>query len=97
MLKIKNMADVSECSCSECAYNKDLSCHTMAITIGDGDNPLCDTFFKSAAHGGVKGTAGVGACKVSACRHNENFECAASQIQIGTARNGSSCMTFSAR
>lgn len=97
MLKIKNMVDVSECSCSDCAYNTDMACHTIAITVGDGDRPMCDTFFKTSGHGGVKGTAGVGACKISACRFNENFECSAASIQVGMMGNDSSCLTFVGR
>ncbi len=97
MLKIKNMVDVSECGCSACAYNADLSCHTIAITVGDGDKPMCDTFFRSERHGGVKGTAGVGACKISSCRFNENLECGAPSIQVGMMDNDSSCLTFVAR
>ncbi len=97
MLKIKNMVDVSQCSCTDCAYNEEMSCHTIAITVGDGDRPMCDTFFKADQHGGVKGTAGVGACKVSACRFNENLECGAASIQVGMMDNDSSCLTFAAR
>ncbi len=97
MLKISNMASVSDCTCSECAYNTDQSCHAIAITVGDEDNPMCDTFFNTSGRGGTRGTAGVGACKVAACRHNENFECAAGTIHVGKLGNDSSCLSFSAR
>ncbi len=47
------MPQVTECEMSECAYNKDNACHAMAITIGDGAHPRCDTFFRSAGRGGA--------------------------------------------
>ena len=94
------MCSVSECEIVECAYNMDKACHAMAITIGDGVHPMCDTFFKSSTHGGVKNqTAGVGACKVSACCHNMDFECEAESIHVGYCGGHShgDCMTFAAR
>jgi hypothetical protein len=94
MLKIVNMSKVSQCKVSECAYNADNACHAIAITVGDGDNPMCDTFFQTGSHCGAKATAGVGACKVSACRHNQDFECSAGYIQIGNMESKVRCMTF---
>ncbi len=94
MFKIVNMSKVSECKASECAYNLDLTCHAIAITVGDGDRPMCDTFFKTEMRKTVKGTAGVGACKVSDCRHNLDFECAASTIRVGTMGANGACLTF---
>lgn len=92
------MANVSECAVSECAYNTGKSCHAIAITIGDGAHPMCDTFFKSSAHGGIKSqTAGVGACKVSSCRHNNDFECSSESIKVGICEDHGDCMTFSMR
>ena len=94
MLVTKKMPGVSECTIEECAYNISKSCHAIAITIGDGDHPMCDTFFKSTARGGAKDTAGVGACKVSACRHNKDFECSAAGINVGSLKNHGNCLTF---
>ncbi len=92
------MCSVSECEVAECAYNMAKACHAMAITIGDGAHPMCDTFFKSSIHGGVKNqTAGVGACKVSACCHNTDFECEAESIHVGYCEGHGDCMTFAAR
>jgi len=96
MLQTIKMPVVSECVIAECAYNANKSCHAIAITIGDGDRPMCDTFFKSPKHGGIKATAGVGACKVSACCHNTDFECGADSIQVGNEKNLGKCMTFAA-
>ena len=94
MFVMKKMPGVSECTIEECAYNISKSCHAIAITIGDGDRPRCDTFFKSMVPGGVIDTAGVGACKVSACRHNKNFECSAAGIHVGCLNNHANCLTF---
>jgi hypothetical protein len=94
MLQTINMPGVSECAVAQCAYNSNKSCHAIAITIGDGDRPLCDTYFNSSRHGGKKEMAGVGACKVSACRHNADLECGAANILVGHEGNNVKCMTF---
>ncbi len=96
MIKIVNMSKVSQCNVSDCAYNATEACHAIAITVGDGDKPMCDTFFKTAAHSAVHGTAGVGACKVAACRHNQGFECSANHIQVANIEGHVRCLTFAA-
>ncbi len=94
MFKLINMSGVSACDAGECAYNSNHACHAIAITVGDGETPMCDTYFRAAQHSDVKGSAGVGACKVSACQHNSGFECGAGRIQVGNQGNKVSCMTF---
>jgi hypothetical protein len=42
------MTRVKSCEVAECAYNSKKMCHALAITIGDLDNPMCDTFCQSA-------------------------------------------------
>lgn len=96
MPQTNKMPSVTECSIAECAYNANKACHAIAITIGDVNQPRCDTFFISPKHSGMKTTAGVGACKVSSCSHNKDFVCAASSIRVGLERNQGKCMTFSA-
>lgn len=89
------MPKVQECDVDQCAYNTDGKCHALAITIGDGENPMCDTFCQSSSKGGVKGsTAGVGACKVTACRHNQMLECSAKRISVGWEGQQADCLTF---
>jgi hypothetical protein len=90
------MPKVMDCSVSDCAYNAEKACHAMAITIGDNPNqPVCDTFFKSSAHGGVKDmTAGVGACKTADCSFNKDFECTASNIHVGMKGGEPDCLTY---
>lgn len=96
MLQMINMPGVSECAISECAYNANKACHAIAITIGDGVLPMCDTLFRSSRHGGIKDIAGVGACKVSACMHNMNLECGAPSIRVGQEGSDGKCLTFTA-
>jgi hypothetical protein len=78
----------------QCAYNQDNNCHALAITIGDGRSPDCDTFFGQAEKGGDgSGIAGVGACKVSACAHNQSLECTAGEISVGRNEDKVFCRT----
>jgi hypothetical protein len=84
-----------KCEVHDCVYNMDNHCHTMAITIGDGNNPRCDTFWHSTMKGGnASDMAGVGACKVSACKYNKKFECSARGITIRYHDHEPDCMTF---
>jgi hypothetical protein len=86
---------VSECAIKHCGYNVNNSCHAKAITIGDGINPGCDTFFDSGKHSReTKRRAGVGACKVTACKCNEDFECTAESITVGLNKEEINCLTF---
>ena len=92
------MAKVTKCDVADCAYNMDHKCHTMAITVGDGDNPMCDTFCNASTKGGDTDLmAGVGACKVSGCKHNSKLECTASGITVNYKDQEADCMTFESR
>ncbi len=89
------MTKIMGCDVTECAYNKDKHCRTLAATIGDMHNPRCDTYLKSQSKGGDDSIdAGVGACKVADCRHNERFECQADQVQVGYQGSEPDCLTF---
>jgi hypothetical protein len=93
-----NMPGVSACQISQCAYNANHTCHARAITIGDGNNPGCDTFLGGLGHAReTHRMAGVGACKVTACKYNDDFECMASEIHVGYASSLVNCLTFTAR
>ncbi len=94
MIKLLNLSGVAECSAGECAYNSNQSCHAIAITVGDGDLPMCDTFFTAQEHSADKGHAGVGACKVSVCQYNRDLECSAGRILVGKMENRVRCMTY---
>jgi hypothetical protein len=90
------MPKVSECRANECAYNKDGMCHALAITIGDGFRPQCDTFCLSPVEGGDPACTGcVGACKVADCVHNTSLECQAPDVCVGYNEGGVDCLTFS--
>lgn len=92
------MPKVAECVVSDCAYNVEDCCHAIAITIGDGVHPRCDTFCHSVMKGGdITCMAGVGACKVSSCMYNESFECGASEISVGYEEQEPDCLTFKSR
>jgi hypothetical protein len=97
------MSIVKDCAVQECAYNAENACHALAITIGEGGDPICHTFVCSTLHGGVDGgSAGVGACKVSGCRHNAGLECMAGGIRVGMEkihpeRRHADCMTYDPR
>ncbi len=93
-----DMSKVSECDVTECAYNRDKMCHAMAITIGDGERPMCDTFCSASTKGGdMSCMAGVGACKVLMCQYNQNLECNASEIHVGYNGQEIDCLTFQRR
>ncbi len=92
----KKMPIISECAVTECSYNKSKVCHAMAITVGDGSHPSCDTFFNVAKKGGVDDMAGtVGACKAHDCKYNDAFECSAPNIRVGAHANHADCQTYS--
>lgn len=92
------MPVVSECSATECAYNSNKSCQARAITVGDGDNAGCDTFWRSSQHASASEcSAGVGACKMEGCMFNEGLECMAESIHVAHLQSKVNCMSFSAR
>lgn len=89
------MPIISNCAVTDCAYNVTGSCGALAITVGDANNPRCDTYFAAVGHvSHTQIAAGVGACKVSACRHNHEFECTADIVKIGRPRGDAACLTF---
>ena len=91
------MPMINECSMADCAYNSEMKCHALAITVG-GPAPLCDTYLQSTQKGGDGDLiGGVGACKVGNCMHNTALECSAANIQIGMHAGHAECDTFSER
>lgn len=89
------MPQVNQCEATRCVYNFDDTCHARAITVGDGVNAMCDTFFNLESHNTRKEIAGVGACRVSKCKSNSDFECQANSISVGLSSEGARCMTYS--
>ena len=94
MIIATDMPEVAKCVVSQCAYNANDACHARAITIGEGSDPDCDTFFDNASHTSSSRTAGVGACKIDDCSHNRDFECTADSIQVGSKGSSVNCLTY---
>jgi len=93
----KPMSMVIDCEATQCIYNKDKKCHTLAITVGD-EEPCCDTFFSTESRGGYSDViGGVGACKVADCEYNNNFECSASGIHVVMNMDHPDCGTYEPR
>jgi hypothetical protein len=89
------MTRVKSCEVMKCAYNAGSMCHALAITIGDLNNPMCDTFCQSSTQGGFEeNIAGVGACKVESCNHNHCLECDCAGIDVGYQEDEIDCLSF---
>ena len=97
LLQPLQMSAVQSCGVEECAFNRLMACHAKAITIGDGDNPRCDTFFKNGKHSAAQMMAEVGACKVASCAFNQDFLCSAGKIEVDRGSDMADCMTYSQR
>ena len=98
MTMVEIMTSVSKCDVIDCSYNVDRKCHTPAITVGDDQNPRCDTFCHSMQKGGDHNiVASVGACKVQSCKYNRNLECQAGEISVGYQGDEPECTTFRPR
>lgn len=93
-----SMPKILSCSVSECAYNINYECHTMAITVGDGNHAECDTYYRAKSKGGAADLiGGVGACKVDICKFNKSFECSAPGINVAPHSGHADCKTFTSR
>lgn len=92
------MPIISNCEVTECSYNKDKMCHTLAITVGDSTCAMCDTFTKMNTKGGDGDvTGGVGACRADSCTFNQSLECTAGSILVGLHSNHADCKTYTPR
>ncbi|HAJ57297.1 MAG TPA: DUF1540 domain-containing protein [Candidatus Omnitrophica bacterium] len=92
------MPSILDCNASNCAYNRDEKCHAIAITVGGGACPLCDTSWMSPKKGGMPDVSGgVGACKVESCQFNRSLECGAEGIHIKLHASHADCGTFKKR
>lgn len=89
------MPVVNTCTAANCSYNREETCHALAITVGDTAYAQCDTFTTVAARGGDPEAVGhVGACKRSDCRHNVELECQAPGISVGVQEDRVDCLTY---
>jgi len=96
-MKVRNeMPAVGSCEVTQCAYNVSKNCHARAITVGDAQNPNCDTYLGIPQRSReTQRIAGVGACKVTGCKFNDDFECSAESILVGYRGTRINCLTFS--
>jgi uncharacterized protein DUF1540 len=93
-----SMPKILDCMVMDCSYNKNKECHAMAITVGSGGHPMCDTFVKLSQKGGVMDMmGGVGACREAGCKFNQALECSASGIHVGRHADHADCSTFTSR
>lgn len=80
-----SMSKISGCDVTDCSYNMDKQCRTMAITVGDSSCAMCDTYTKMSQKGGSPDIiGGVGACKESDCKFNQSLECSAGSIHVAS-------------
>jgi len=96
----KEMVKISSCDVTDCAYNKNNACHTLAITVGgpNDPSPCCDTYLHANQKGGMMDVqAGVGACKVDKCSYNTALECSAPSVKVGMHGSNPDCLTFKPR
>ena len=94
------MPKITECQVTQCSYNQNRQCHTMAITVGGPEDQCacCDTYFDAGQKGGIPDLTGsVGACKANSCEFNRSFECSAPGIQVGMHSGHADCTTFRPR
>lgn len=88
---------IERCGVQNCAYNVNGECHAKAITVGDGDNPRCDTYFSGENHTHSEKKGVVGACKVAGCIYNHDFQCNAPSIQVDEGNDPADCLTYRRR
>ncbi len=87
---------VIDCSVRDCSYNQNKACHAVAITVGDSNCAMCDTYYHSSQKGGaMEITGSVGACKEDDCKFNNSLECSAPGIHVANHMGHADCSTFS--
>jgi hypothetical protein len=85
---------VVECDVTKCAYNREMKCHTPAITVGSMC-PACDTYTKGASKAGESDIIGtVGACRKDDCSFNQSLECTAPGIHVAPHMFHADCATY---
>ncbi len=89
------MSKIARCDATDCSYNMNSKCHTMAITVGNSECAFCDTYTKISEKGGAGDViGGVGACRESDCKHNKSLECNAGSIDVGLHAGHADCVTY---
>lgn len=89
---------ILDCEVTQCSYNTTKMCHAVAISVGNSNHAMCDTFFKSSEKGGsMEITGSVGACKANDCKYNKSLECSAPGIHVANHSDHADCSTYSPR
>ena len=87
------MSPIQSCAMSNCAYNRNNECTTMAINVGA--HAECNTYIHGSARGGFPDArGGIGACLAAECRYNKQLECAAPCIAVADHYRHADCCTF---
>jgi hypothetical protein len=88
------MVKVVDCSVTDCAYNVNKQCHTIAITVGS-DCARCDAYMHSMNKGGEMDVTGeVGSCHMADCQFNQSLECNAPGIHVAKHSGHADCNTY---
>jgi Domain of Unknown Function (DUF1540) len=93
----KQMPPVIQCVAKECAFNRESSCHALAINVGGPEDvrPNCDSFFRTKTQCGMEHVfAGVAVCKVLTCKFNELLECLAPGVNVQVHDGQAECATY---
>jgi len=86
---------VTKCDVVDCCFNHNNKCRSVAIQVGDTEQPACDTFTKGRDHCGFDNmNAEVGACKTTHCSFNKDMLCNAQGINVGWKYEHAECLTF---
>jgi len=92
------MPRINDCTARDCSYNRTLTCHTPAITVGKQEKQICVTYLKSELPGGDDSViAGIVACKIYMCLHNRDLVCAAESLQVRLKEGHPVCQTYKNR
>ena len=86
--------EVKKCDVTQCFYNAENLCHADAITVGDAECPMCDTFISNNQHAQPANQGRVGACHEADCAHNKMLSCQSPGIEVGWHMNHADCMTY---
>ena len=88
---------VQSCKVEGCSFNSHSKCHALAVTIGDGTHPRCDTFVQEGSDSGMETSTRVGACKVVSCVNNKKLICKAGFIDVIFNNDHPHCNKFQAK
>ncbi len=96
-MKTLLMPKVETCDATDCAYNVEGVCHTMAINVA-GPTPTCNTYTPGESKAGIEFiVAGVGSCSMKDCVYNEHLECTQENVHIAGKGDQTLCNSYTQR